>query len=67
MGITLRRSIPLSDDYTRQFVDKFAAVVRATVRGNVTIALAQGVIGGVSFWALGIEAALLWGVVMTFL
>ncbi len=24
-------------------------------------------IGGLSFWALGIEAALLWGVVMTFL
>jgi predicted PurR-regulated permease PerM len=64
---TLRRSIPLSDDYTRQFVEKFAAVVRATVRGNVIIAIAQGMIGGVSFWALGIEAAVLWGVVMTFL
>ena len=45
----------------------FAAVVRATVRGNVIIAITQGAIGGVSFWALGIEAALLWGVVMTFL
>lgn len=64
---TLRHSIPLSDDYTRQFVDKFAAVVRATVRGNVIIAITQGAIGGLSFWALGIEAALLWGVVMAFL
>ncbi len=63
----MRHSIPLSDDYTRQFVDKFAAVVRATVRGNIIIALTQGLIGGLSFWALGIEAALLWGVVMTFL
>lgn len=67
MAKTLRHSIPLSDDYTRQFLDKFTAVVRATVRGNVIIAIIQGVIGGVSFWALGIEAALLWGVVMTFL
>ena len=67
MGKTLRHSIPLSDDYTRQFLDKFTAVVRATVRGNVIIAIIQGAIGGVSFWALGIEAALLWGVVMTFL
>lgn len=67
LGRTLRHSIPLSDDYTRQFVDKFAAVVRATVRGNIIIALTQGLIGGLSFWALGIEAALLWGVVMTFL
>ncbi|SOC84033.1 protein of unknown function DUF20 [Ensifer adhaerens] len=30
LGATLRHSIPLSDDYTRQFVDKFSAVVRAT-------------------------------------
>lgn len=43
------------------------AVVRATVRGNVIIAIVQGVIGGLTFWAIGIEAALLWGVVMTFL
>lgn len=67
LGRMMRHSIPLSDDYTRQFLDKFAAVVRATVRGNVIIAVIQGTIGGISFWALGIEAALLWGVVMTFL
>lgn len=67
LGKTLRHSIPLSDDYTRQFLDKFADVVRATVRGNVIIAVIQGVIGGFIFWVLGIEAALLWGVIMTFL
>ncbi|MGL3605962.1 AI-2E family transporter [Rhizobium sp. G187] len=67
LGLTLRQSIPLSDDYTRQFLDKFAAVVRATVRGNVIIAVVQGFIGGVAFWTLGIEAPLLWGVIMTFL
>lgn len=67
LGRMMRHSIPLSDDYTRQFLDKFAAVVRATVRGNVIIAIIQGTIGGISFSALGIEAALLWGVVMTFL
>lgn len=60
LGRMMRHSIPLSDDYTRQFLDKFAAVVRATVRGNVIIAIIQGTIGGISFWALGIEAALLW-------
>lgn len=67
LGRTVRHTIPLSDDYTRQFVDKFAAVVRATVKGNIIIAMIQGTIGGISFWALGIEAALLWGVIMTFL
>lgn len=67
IGETVRSAIPLSDDYTRQFVENFSAVVRATIKGNVIIALIQGTVGGIAFWALGIEAALLWGVMMTFL
>ncbi len=42
-------------------------MVRATVKGNIVIAIIQGTIGGVAFWALGIPGALLWGVLMTFL
>lgn len=61
----IRRAMPLSDDYSTQFLEKFTSVINATVRGNVIIAIIQGTIGGVTFWALGIEAALLWGVVMT--
>ncbi|CUX52330.1 putative PurR-regulated permease PerM [Agrobacterium tumefaciens] len=67
IGETVRNAIPLSDDYTRQFVENFSAVVRAIIKGNVIIALIQGAVGGIAFWALGIEAALLWGVMMTFL
>ena len=48
-------------------LDMFAAVVRATVKGNIVIAIIQGTIGGVAFWLLGIQGALLWGVLMTFL
>lgn len=66
LGRSIRRAIPLDDDYTRQFLEKFTAVVRATVKGNIIIAMIQGTIGGVAFWLLGIEAALLWGVMMTF-
>jgi predicted PurR-regulated permease PerM len=64
---TVRRAIPLSDNHTRQFVSKFTSVVRATIRGNVIIALIQGSIGGVAFWALGLKPALLWGVAMSIL
>ncbi|MGQ7245428.1 AI-2E family transporter [Salinicola sp. V024] len=67
LGKMIRITIPLSDEYTYKLIDKFTAVVRATVKGNVIIAIVQGVIGGVAFWALGIEAALLWGVMMAFL
>ena len=42
-------------------------MVRATVKGNIVIAVIQGTIGGVAFWALGIQGALLWGALMVFL
>jgi predicted PurR-regulated permease PerM len=41
--------------------------VKATVKGSVMIALLQGGLGGLIFWILGSQAALLWGVVMALL
>lgn len=63
----IRRASPLSDRYTAHIMGKFSSVVKATVKGNVIIAAIQGAIGGVAFWILGVEAALLWGVLMAFL
>jgi predicted PurR-regulated permease PerM len=67
IGRSIRASMPLSEEYNNQLIAKFAAVVRATVKGNIVIAVIQGAIGGVAFWALGIKGALLWGTLMTFL
>lgn len=64
VAATIRRASPLSDAHTDYILGKFATVVKATVKGNVIIAAIQGTIGGVTFWLLGIEAALLWGVLM---
>ena len=66
MVASIRQAMPLSDDQSEKFMDKFTSVINATVRGNIIIAIIQGTIGGVTFWLLGIQAALLWGVVMTF-
>jgi predicted PurR-regulated permease PerM len=63
----VRSAMPLSEEYNRRLIEKFTAVVRATVKGNILIAAIQGTIGGVAFWALGIEPALLWGALMIFL
>ncbi|MDR2990586.1 MAG: AI-2E family transporter [Burkholderiaceae bacterium] len=63
----LRRSIPLGQVQTRYLLDKFATVVRATVKGNIFIALLQGILGGIAFAVLGIQGAVFWGVVMAFL
>jgi predicted PurR-regulated permease PerM len=67
IGRNIRASMPLSDEYNAQLITRFAAVVRATVKGNIVIAVVQGTIGGVAFWLLGIQGALLWGTLMTFL
>lgn len=64
---TLRRSSPLSAGHTDRVMDRFASVVRATVKGNVIIAVVQGFLGGAMFWFLGIQAALLWTFVMMIL
>lgn len=64
---TIRKASPLSDHHTKRILNKFIAVVKATVKGNVIIAVIQGTIGGIAFWALGVEAALLWGVLMALL
>lgn len=60
----LYRALPLGDEREQLLFDKFAEVTRATVKGNVVVAIVQGSIGGIAFAALGIGGALLWGVVM---
>ena len=42
-------------------------MIRATVKGNVLVAAAQGALGGLIFWFLGVQAPLLWAVLMAFL
>ncbi|AHE53546.1 hypothetical protein NX02_09125 [Sphingomonas sanxanigenens DSM 19645 = NX02] len=60
-------AIPLDPDQRAALLAKFAAVIRATIRGSLVVAVIQGAIGGIVFWALGIHSALLWGVLMAFL
>ncbi|WP_062063492.1 AI-2E family transporter [Cellvibrio sp. OA-2007] len=60
----LIRALPLGDTRERMLFAKFGEVTRATIKGNMVIAIVQGSLGGLVFWALGIPGALLWGVVM---
>ncbi len=62
-----KQLIPLSDEHQQHLFRKFATVVRATVKGNIVVAATQGALGGLMFWFLGIQGALLWGVLMAFL
>lgn len=63
----IRGAVPLSRKYKQRLFTNFTTVIRATVKGNVLVAAAQGALGGLIFWFLDVEAPLLWGVLMAFL
>jgi predicted PurR-regulated permease PerM len=64
---TVRNALPLARPHTHYLLNKFTTVIRATIKGNVAVAVAQGTIGGIAFWFLDVQAALLWAVLMAFL
>lgn len=63
----IRTAFPLGEQQKRRLQLKFTRVVRATVKGNVVVAVTQGALGGFIFWVLDIPSALLWAVIMAFL
>jgi predicted PurR-regulated permease PerM len=63
----IERSIPLPPEQQSALVEKFTAVIRATIKGNILVAALQGALGGLIFWILGLPAPVLWGVVMALL
>jgi predicted PurR-regulated permease PerM len=63
----IRAALPLRASQQRELIDKTRVVIRATVKGNVVVAIVQGALGGLILWILGIPGALLWGVLMAVL
>lgn len=63
----IRNAIPLEKAHKQSLESKFATVIRATVKGNLVVAAAQGALGGIIFVILDIQGAVLWGVLMAFL
>ncbi|WP_291615022.1 AI-2E family transporter [Bradyrhizobium sp.] len=63
----IREAIPLDGVQKAALFARFADVVRATVKGGILVAIAQGALGGIGFWFLGIHAPLLWAALMAFL
>jgi predicted PurR-regulated permease PerM len=63
----LWQTVPLATQHKQDLLEKFATVIRATVKGNLLVAAIQGALGGLGFWYLGVSGALLWAVLMAFL
>ncbi|MCB2078713.1 MAG: AI-2E family transporter [Novosphingobium sp.] len=66
IGDRVRTALPLRPELRDALIDHFVIVIRATMKGTVVVAILQGLVGGMIFWMLGIEGALLWGLLMGF-
>lgn len=60
----IRRTLPLSIERQTVVFRRFDEVVFGTIYGNALIAVIEGVLGGVAFWAVGLPSPVLWGTVM---
>lgn len=60
----IEQMIPLAEEKRHILMEKFLVVIRATIKGSLIIAIIQGSLGGLVFWALDIRGALLWAVLM---
>ena len=59
--ITLNAQARVPFDYA------YKVQVGVDEKGNIVVAASQGALGGLIFWVLGIQAPVLWGVLMAFL
>ncbi len=63
----IKAAIPLPPEQQRDLSERFTTVIRATIKGNLVVAVVQGALGGIIFALLGIHAPVLWAAVMAFL
>ena len=63
----LKEIVPIPSKEKNLIIRRFKDMVYATIYGGIFIAIVQGVLGGVIFWALGISSPILWGTAMAFL
>jgi predicted PurR-regulated permease PerM len=64
LSAQVRWAMPLNPELRDRLIDHFVTVIRATMRGTVVVSVLQGLVGGIVFWLIGIEAAILWGLLM---
>lgn len=56
--------LEMKDEIGNRLYERFTSTARATLKGTLIIGLIQGTMGGILFWAVGINSAIVWGVIM---
>jgi len=58
---------PLGNKYENMLYQRFTSTVRSTLKSTLVIGGIQGTMGGLLFWATGVQGAFVWGVIMVIL
>ncbi|HXG50347.1 MAG TPA: AI-2E family transporter [candidate division Zixibacteria bacterium] len=61
----VRRLLPMDPEHQERLFQHVVNAVSAVVHGCIVVAMVQGLLAGVAYWALGVPYAILWGAVTT--
>jgi len=62
----LKNLLPFSEEQKRKLVERVKETVIAAVYGQIAVGIAQGTLGWIAFWILGLPSPVFWGTVMAF-
>lgn len=62
----LRRLVPMDPQHQERLFQNVVNAVVAVVHGCLVVAMIQGLLAGLAYWAVGVPYAILWGVVTAF-
>jgi len=63
----LKEIVPLPSQERDLLIQRFKDMIYATIYGGILIAIVQGILGGLAFWALGLPSPIMWGTAMALL
>ena len=63
----LKEIVPLPSKERDLLIQRFKDMIYATIYGGILIAIVQGILGGLAFWALGLPSPIMWGTAMALL
>jgi predicted PurR-regulated permease PerM len=63
----IKEIVPLPAKESDLIIRRFKEMVSATIYGGILIAIVQGILGGLSFWILGLSSPVFWGTAMALL
>ena len=63
----LKEIAPLPSKEKDLLIQRFKDMIYATIYGGILIAIIQGILGGLSFWALDLPSPVFWGTAMALL